>query len=374
MKAYNDEIEARGNPSWLDVSWLFSECYMYRRLSTYFVKTTHWKNYDLFARQKLSTFRSSRVAVLELATRYRQLVTALKDNKSATHDEEAEKTLFMEMMEICLWGNATDLSLLTSLTYEDIQKLQGSKARKAAEKNILVNDLPRAYELLKKARDEGKQERRVDIVLDNAGFELFVDLILAGFLLASNLATQIIIRPKSIPWFVSDVLPQDFSALLSAVANPRPFFETQSEEEAMQEKTPEKLSEEEAADLSFLFQDWAQVHAEGQLVMRPNRYWTMGGSFWRLPKENPELLEDLKPAELVLFKGDLNYRKLTGDVSVKSFHLCPTAKLFYLMRRVLTKYYRLTGHLPLLSSKLSGLWVLLLGLMFCLYERARLML
>ncbi|KAL6863364.1 Hairy/enhancer-of-split with YRPW motif protein 2 [Amphichorda felina] len=313
VAAYNKEIEDRGNPSWLDVTWLFSECYMYRRISTFFSLSKHWKNYDIFARQKIDTFRTSRNAVLELATRYRELVEALHADKDATHDAEAEKVLFSEMFEICLWGNATDLSLLTNMTYEDIQKLQGSEARKAAEKNILINNLPEAYELLKKARDEGKKERRVDFVLDNAGFELYVDLILAGFLLATGLATQIVLRPKSIPWFVSDVLPGDFSALLNAISNPRAFFETQSEDEKLQDKVPVPLTEGENNDLSFVFQHWAEIHAEGQLVMRPNRYWTAGGSFWRLPKEAPELLEDLKPAELVIFKGDLNYRKLTGD-------------------------------------------------------------
>lgn len=25
---YNDELEKRGNPKWLDVPWLYSECYM----------------------------------------------------------------------------------------------------------------------------------------------------------------------------------------------------------------------------------------------------------------------------------------------------------------------------------------------------------
>ena len=63
--------------------------------------------------------------------------------------EQAEKLLFIEMCEICLWGNATDLSLLTSLTYEDIQKLQGSEVRRQSEKNIIVNDLEAAYESLK---------------------------------------------------------------------------------------------------------------------------------------------------------------------------------------------------------------------------------
>ena len=80
----------------------------------------------MFARQKISTFRSSRPAVLELAARYRDLINKMRENKGKPVDEAAERELFMEMSEICLWGNATDLSLLTSLSYEDIQKLQGS--------------------------------------------------------------------------------------------------------------------------------------------------------------------------------------------------------------------------------------------------------
>lgn len=55
------------------------------------------------------------------------------------------------------------------------------------------------------------------------------------------------------------------------------------------------------------------LHQEGQLTIRPNRFWTHGGSYWRLPKTEPRLHEDLRGSELVIFKGDLNYRKLTGD-------------------------------------------------------------
>lgn len=286
----------------------------HRRMSTSFSLSKHWKNYDVFARQKINTFRSSRPAVVELAARYKTLLQQLEDGQGKPQDEEAERILFMEMCEICLWGNATDLSLLTNLTYEDIQKLQGSEARKNAEKNILVNDLPAAYDVLKKAKAEGKAERRVDIVLDNAGFELFVDLILAGYLLSSGLATVIVLHPKSIPWFVSDVLPSDFSELLNVLANPKHFYETPSEDEVLQNKTPEALSEKEQEDLSFLFQNWSQLYAEGQVILRPNRFWTLPGSFWRLPHLEKELTNDLKTSDLVIFKGDLNYRKLTGDV------------------------------------------------------------
>lgn len=234
-------------------------------------------------------------------------------NPTQPTSEEASQLLFTEMCEICLWGNATDLSLLTTLTYADIQKLQGSEARKASEANILVNDLGKAYETLKKAKEEGKKYRQVDIVLDNAGFELFVDLILAGYLLATGLVTNIILHPKNIPWFVSDVLPADFAALLSALHNPKSFFETASEQEERNDVKPAPLSETETDDLNFLFSEWSQFHAEGQLYMRSNAFWTEGGSFWRLPTSAPRLYEDLKESELVIFKGDLNYRKLVGD-------------------------------------------------------------
>ena len=286
-------------------------------MHTFFSLSDYWKTYDVFSRQKMSTFRSSRPAVIELAAKYKELVSQLEKDLQSTKDpeelDEAERILFTEMYEICLWGNATDLSLLTSLTYEDIQKLQGADARKQAEKNILVNDLPAAYKVLKDAQKEGKKDRRMDIILDNAGFELFVDLILAGYLLAAGLATQIVLHPKTIPWFVSDVVPGDFAALLSILADPRSFYSTADEHS---DQVPEPLSEKEASDLSFLFQHWANFHAEGQLILRPNLFWTSAHSYWHLPQTEPKLYEDLKKSELAIFKGDLNYRKLTADVCI----------------------------------------------------------
>lgn len=286
-----------------------------------FALSNHWKSYDVFAQQKMSTFKSSRPAVLELASRYKDIIQGLEENAkeglTPAQVEESARLLFKEMFEVCLWGNATDLSLLTSLTYEDIQKLQGSEARKNAEANILVNKLPEAFKILDNARkDKQKTERRVDIVLDNAGFELYVDLILAGYLLSSGLATTVILHPKNIPWFVSDVVPRDFADLISALADPEAFFTSPDDKNDQKSngKDPEPLSEQEVKNLKFLFQEWATFHSEGQLIIRPNRFWTMGGSFWRLPHEAPDLYNDLKESELVVFKGDLNYRKLTGDV------------------------------------------------------------
>jgi hypothetical protein len=224
--------------------------------------------------------------------------------------EQAEEILFIEMAEICLWRNKTDLSLLTNLTEEDIQKLQGVKVCKASEKNIFINDPSKAFAVLNNALNEGKLERRVGFVLDNAGFELFVDLILAGYRLYTGLATTVILHPKDIPWFVSDVIPKDFIDLLNAPQNATAFFQPASDSPS--ETT---LSEEELGNLKFLFENWASLHAEGKLLIWPNHFWTTRGSYWRLPRAAPELYEDLKQSELVVFKGDLNYRRLIADAS-----------------------------------------------------------
>ncbi|KAI9678888.1 MAG: hypothetical protein M1829_001872 [Trizodia sp. TS-e1964] len=311
IQRYNEELKALGSPTWFNVGWLFSECYMYRE---------EWKDYDVFRRQKISTFKSSRPAVLELTAKFKEMITQLEsrpETEPAAKSllQEAEKLLFTEMAEISLWGNATDLSLLTSLTYEDIQKLQGSEARKKSEKNIVVNNIDKAYRILETAKfNEPNSERRVDIVLDNSGFELFVDLLLAGYLLVANLATNIVLHPKSIPWFVSDTLPSDIAILINAIANPQAFYLKQTDDEKHAGTVPEPLTSEQVADFTFLLHKLIEFQQEGKLIIRPNRFWTLDCGYWKLPVLDKDLFEDLKKSELVIFKGDLNYRKLTADI------------------------------------------------------------
>ncbi len=93
---------------------------------------------------------------------------------------------------MCLWGNATDLSLLTNLSVEDMEKLQSvGKGIEEQQKNIISNHLEEVWQHLK-----GKKNTRIDFVLDNAGFELYTDLILADWLLSSGIAGEIVIHCK----------------------------------------------------------------------------------------------------------------------------------------------------------------------------------
>ena len=54
----------------------------------------------------------------------------------------------------------------------------------------------------------------IDIVMDNAGFELISDLCLSEFVVAANLATEVRLRVKCQPWFVSDTMERDIWWLL----------------------------------------------------------------------------------------------------------------------------------------------------------------
>lgn len=58
-----------------------------------------------------------------------------------------------------------------------------------------------------------------DIILDNAGYELFTDLCLADYLVTYKFVNIVRFHGKAIPWFVSDVTSQDFTATINYIAH-----------------------------------------------------------------------------------------------------------------------------------------------------------
>lgn len=248
-------------------------------------------NYDPFAKQKQDTFSASSIAVLKLAERMQIIV-----KKAPQDNMEAHQIHFMELAQTCLWGNATDLSLLTDLRLEDVAKLQTTS--KENEKNVLVNDLPKVWEYFKNLKDD-----RIDIVLDNAGFELYVDLIFADWLVAAGFAKEVVFHPKNLPWFVSDVMPSDFDWLLSSLNDPSFFSESSSLREM-------------AARWSKYVQhgQWKLSFSQSIIGQKgPGDFWTSQHPYTIMPSKASQLFEELQKSKLIIFKGDLNYRKLTSD-------------------------------------------------------------
>ncbi|KAK9575203.1 Hairy/enhancer-of-split with YRPW motif protein 2 [Aspergillus fumigatus] len=290
IQEWNKQLAAIGECSWTNCPWLFGECYMYRSIQRMLNSSKHWQNYDVFKRQKDSTFVKSRAAVEELASRYMQIVadTRLAQDESK---EAAQKLLFIEMTEIALWGNATDLSLLANLTLEDLQNLQGREAIQKSQRNIVDNDTDDIWAYLQ--RTAGQTRRQIDIILDNAGFEFFTDVLYAAYLLEAGIATSIRLHTKEFPWFVSDVIPSDVASLFEHLESSECF-------------PVRKHLDQLVPRLRKLFQSAA-------ITTTSDPFWTTPFSFHEMPTKAPALFKELQNSYLVIFKGDLNYRKLTRD-------------------------------------------------------------
>lgn len=69
--------------------------------------STHWSDYDPFAKQKISTLRSSQDGVFSLAKSLQDLVEGKADVSSELSPEEVAEAAFLEMAQVALWGNAT---------------------------------------------------------------------------------------------------------------------------------------------------------------------------------------------------------------------------------------------------------------------------
>lgn len=214
VKDWNAELEGLSGMTWQKAPWLYSECYMYRLLHTYFTQSRgYWRSFDVFHVQKTDSLTKSKRATLELAAR---VLPIFQSNDIASHDAETQKALFEEVLQISLWGNATDLSLLTTITLDELQSRQGKAAREASKANVLADDTEAVWRHF--SSRQGKTGN-IHIVLDNAGFELLTDLVLAGYLLKAGFASKIVLHGKRMPWFVSDVNPRDFDDLVQGLAN-----------------------------------------------------------------------------------------------------------------------------------------------------------
>ena len=203
------------------------------------------------------------------------------------------------MVQIALWSNATDLTLLDSLSVNEVQSRQGKKARDASREHIVVDDTDEVWALLS-ALKNGKCPSTgvVRIVLDNSGFELLADLVVASYLLEKEFADMVVLHGKAMPWFVSDVNARDLEWLVSSFAKGTYYPDAASPDKAVIQK---------------IGTYWRDLLSSKRIEFRSHPFWTTQHSFGRLPKLQPQLFAELAGADLVIFKGDLNYRKLTYD-------------------------------------------------------------
>lgn len=152
-------------------------------------------------------------------------------------------------------------------------------------KNILADDLTQVCDLL----ISNNSQKRVDIVLDNAGFELFTDLCLAEFLVSMKLVNQVIFHCKQLPWFVSDASQHDVHWMI------------------------DQMIASGHLDIAKLGKIWKEHLTNGIWVLTDHMFWTTPYEFAAMKNVAPDLYTQLQESSLVIFKGDLNYRKLIAD-------------------------------------------------------------
>jgi len=254
--------------SWLEVPWFFVEHYFYRRILEavqYFQL-----GLDPFGYQKEQGLEKSREDILSLG---RFLDRSLKDRTDP--DETLRKGIYFS-----LWGNQADLSLWPA----DSKNSPKYASQQSLQDHLLANDIERVIGAL---RSDRSPLPRVDLMLDNAGFELVTDLGLAELLLGFNLAARVVLHAKAFPTFVSDVIPGDVDTAVD-------FLSAQTDQEIR--------------DFGARLDGYIQA---GRLRIESRPFWNSPLPLWELPDD---LLEEWKLSSLVISKGDANYRRILGDL------------------------------------------------------------
>ncbi len=97
-------------------------------------------------------------------------------------------------------------------------------------------------------------------------------------------------RVKSQPWFVSDTMEHDIWTTLK------------------------RLEESSDARLAAAGKRWRDLFDSGAWKICVDAFWTLPHDFSEMRAVDPGLHDELANSKLVVFKGDLNYRKLVGDL------------------------------------------------------------
>lgn len=275
-------------PSWFKSPWLYMECYMYRRIQESVEKCKILHNFDVFGEQKEKSFNDSQYATGLLMMHLLETQQKISDNPDCLKDS------FDQFIKVCLWGNKCDLSI--SGGEDNAQKSSPLEQLRTLEPNILIDDSDKVLIHLLTRKCE-----RIDIILDNAGFELVSDLCFAEFLLSAGLCSSIHFHAKSFPWFVSDVTQMDFDWTLSMFGQINHIA------------------------MSIFGNLWKERLDNGTWTFQTHDFWTMPFDYSQMKIYAPDLYKTLQKSHMIFFKGDLNYRKLLGDLqwaSTDAFEPC----------------------------------------------------
>ncbi|WP_044203231.1 damage-control phosphatase ARMT1 family protein [Flammeovirga sp. OC4] len=249
VKEINGAITQEGY-RWDNAPFILVESYFYQKLLELTKQDGIQEDYFSFIKNDFNerTFENMQ----KCYTEYQKLTKHNVDN-------------FGALLQLDLLGNKADLSQ-NSDTYSH-----------TSVSSILIDHSTEVYQKI-------QNSQQIDIILDNAGEELFADLILSHYLLTKANVREVVLHFKVIPYFVSDALISDFNFLIDSLKQ-----------------------KEELKDFAKEIEVLVQNH---KLTLKSHEYWSSSNDYKNIPNE---LNQTLAQSGLLIFKGDLNYRKLVGD-------------------------------------------------------------
>ena len=247
--------------TWREMVWYVAEALFYRRLmeAVRYFEPGPWRCWDPFAAQKRAALREGLQTLR---------CPAVQDGV-----EDGHVQTFTLSLQHSLWGNRADLSNTL---------VNGSLERPLGRERLLIDHTARVWSLL---REGGVQ--RLDWVCDNAGPELLADLCFIDLCLQQLGMVQVVyLHLKAWPFYVSDAMIHDLQVAIAAL---------RGAESAAQRALGERLTE---------------AGRRGRLIAQAHPFWTSPLFFSQFPAD---LADTLGQADLIIFKGDANYRRLIED-------------------------------------------------------------
>ncbi|ENN70928.1 hypothetical protein YQE_12330, partial [Dendroctonus ponderosae] len=281
IKIYNDYIDKQateeGETTYFNTIWLLVECYMYRRIKEVFSLTDSLGSFDYFRSLKQEQFNKCRAATVILSKHLKGVTDR------GFSDEKFTQEMVLTYLKANLWGNKCDLSVTLGKVNDVLNVLNVTEM----DRFILVDDSQKFYDNL--SSTEFSTAVYIDVVLDNAGYELITDLILMSSLSAAYPGFKVRFHVKVMPWFISDVTETDFHWTLQEMSQMNDEITR-----AFAKKCKEFVS-------------------SGQWSIIAHPFWTYPYEYKFMKELAPDLYSILSDSACVIFKGDLNYRKLFGE-------------------------------------------------------------
>ena len=267
VKYWKSYITPRAGKNWLEVPWFFAEHYFYRRI----MEAVDYFNLGLdpFSYQKEQ-------GLIKTGKEIQAYASVLMN---WMEDKDQVQRHIRQAIYFSLWSNQADLSLWPAGSSGVLKHL----SQQSFKDNLLADDTNRIMKLMFK---NNPPVRRVDIMLDNAGFELVCDLGLADILINNDLVEEILLHVKAHPTYVSDVINDDIA------------------------QTVEFLKGSEEQDIKSLGNRLEKHIQEKKIKTKAHFFWNSPLPMWEIPLD---LREDLSGADFLISKGDANYRRLLGD-------------------------------------------------------------